>query len=163
MALNKPNCQIVPKKAISVYRLSDPQPDWEETDPSQPDYIKNKEEAEKYRSIQVNGVDFLDESYESGKVNFVSGNNISLKAEGNNIIISAKQTTSDGNGNIVYEGTEYIEGTGIDITDAEDGQKVISLEPGGIPEDYLPPIPLSKLVQDNEITIILSGGNANGN
>ena len=108
-------------------------------------------------------MDVLDDTYESGKVNFVSGNNVTLKAEGNKIIISARQAASDGNGNIVYEGVEYIEGTGIDITDAEDGQKMISLEPGGIPESYLPSIPLSKLVQDESFTIILSGGNANGN
>lgn len=162
MATNSTNCNG-PKRAYSIYRLSDPQPDWTETDPSQPDYIKNKEQAEKFRPIQVNGVDVLDDTYESGKVNFVSGNNVTLKAEGNKIIISARQATSDGNGNIVYEGVEYIEGTGIDITDAEDGQKMISLEPGGIPESYLPSIPLSKLVQDESFTIILSGGNANGN
>jgi hypothetical protein len=27
----------------SIYRMSDAQPDWTQDDPSQPDYIKNKE------------------------------------------------------------------------------------------------------------------------
>lgn len=48
----------------SIYRLSDAQPDWNENDPSQPDYIKNKTEIE-------------------------AGDNISIRREGNKVIISA--------------------------------------------------------------------------
>ena len=48
----------------SIYRLSDAQPDWSENDPSQPDYIKNKTEIE-------------------------AGENVSIRREGNKIIISA--------------------------------------------------------------------------
>lgn len=49
----------------SIYRLSDAQPDWAETDPSQPDYIKNKLE-------------------------FIAGDNITIRVEDNKIIISAQ-------------------------------------------------------------------------
>lgn len=49
----------------SIYRLSDAQPDWAETDPSQPDYIKNKLE-------------------------FIAGDNITIRVEDNKVIISAQ-------------------------------------------------------------------------
>mgnify|MGYP003299768611 FL=1 len=39
----------------SIYRMSDAPPNWAQDDPTQPDYIKNKEEAEKLRPIYVNG------------------------------------------------------------------------------------------------------------
>lgn len=48
----------------SIYRVSDAQPDWNENDPSQPDYIKNKTEIE-------------------------AGENVSIRREGNKVIISA--------------------------------------------------------------------------
>ena len=74
----------------SIYRLSDAQPDWLETDPSQPDYIKNKEQAEKIRPIMVNGEEFLDDTQASGAANFVAGTNVSIRTEGNKIIISSE-------------------------------------------------------------------------
>ena len=43
----------------SIYRMSDAQPDWAQDDPSQPDYIKNKEYAERFRPISVNGQEVL--------------------------------------------------------------------------------------------------------
>lgn len=49
----------------SIYRLSDAQPDWSETDPSQPDYIKNKLEL-------------------------IAGDNITIRTENNKVIISAQ-------------------------------------------------------------------------
>lgn len=49
----------------SIYRLSDAQPDWAENDPSQPDYIKNKLE-------------------------FIAGDNITIRVEDNKVIISAQ-------------------------------------------------------------------------
>ena len=72
----------------SIYRMSDAQPDWAQTDPSQPDYIKNKGMAEKYRPISVNGEQVLDQSYDSGELNLVGGENVEIQAEGNSVIIS---------------------------------------------------------------------------
>lgn len=74
----------------SIYRMSDAPPNWAQDDPTQPDYIKNKEEAEKLRPIYVNGEQILDDTHESGPLNLVEGDNVELVAEGNNVIISAK-------------------------------------------------------------------------
>lgn len=74
----------------SIYRMSDAPPNWSQDDPTQPDYIKNKEEAEKLRPIYINGEQILDDTHESGPLNLVGGDNVELVAEGNNVIISAK-------------------------------------------------------------------------
>lgn len=74
----------------SIYRMSDAPPNWSQDDPTQPDYIKNKEEAEKLRPIYVNGEQILDDTHESGPLNLVEGDNVELIADGNNVIISAK-------------------------------------------------------------------------
>jgi antitoxin component of MazEF toxin-antitoxin module len=74
----------------SIYRMSDAPPNWSQDDPTQPDYIKNKEEAEKLRPIYINGEQILDDTHESGPLNLVEGDNVELVAEGNNVIISAK-------------------------------------------------------------------------
>ncbi len=74
----------------SIYRMSDAQPDWAETDPSQPDYIKNKELVERFRPVSVDGEEVLGDSYESGNLNFVSGENIDIFVENGSIKISAK-------------------------------------------------------------------------
>jgi hypothetical protein len=79
---------------MSFYRMSDAPPDWAQEDASQPDYIANKDLAEKLRRIFVNGVEMLDDSHESGALNFVAGDNISLTVEGNSIIITASGTGS---------------------------------------------------------------------
>ena len=74
----------------SIYRMSDAQPDWAETDPSQPDYIKNKELAERFRPVSVNGEEVLDDSYGSGNLNLVGGDNVDISVENGSIKISAK-------------------------------------------------------------------------
>lgn len=74
----------------SIYRMSDTQPDWAETDPSQPDYIKNKELAERFRPVSVDGEEVLDDSYESGNLNLVGGDNVDISVENGSIKISAK-------------------------------------------------------------------------
>lgn len=76
----------------SIYRMSDAPPNWAQDDPTQPDYIANKDEAEKLRPISVDGELLLDDTHESGGLNFVSGDNITLTAEGNSIKISATGT-----------------------------------------------------------------------
>lgn len=73
---------------LSFYRMSDAPPDWSETDPSQPDYIANKDLAERVRPVMVEGEVVLDDSRESGPLNFVGGKNIALSADGNTIVIS---------------------------------------------------------------------------
>ena len=73
----------------SIYRMSDAPPNWSQDDPTQPDYIKNKEEAEKLRPIYVNGEQILDDTHESGPLNLVEGDNVNLEVQGNNVIISA--------------------------------------------------------------------------
>ena len=88
------DCYIGSTRAMSIYRLSDSQPDWTESDPSQPDYIKNKDEAEKYRPIFLNGDEILDETRESGALKLVSGKNVTIKQEGDSIVISATLTPS---------------------------------------------------------------------
>ena len=75
----------------SIYRMSDAQPNWAQDDPSQPDYIKNKELAEKFRPVSVDGEEVLDDSYKSGGLNLVSGENVEISSQGNSIVISAKQ------------------------------------------------------------------------
>lgn len=76
----------------SIYRMSDAPPNWAQDDPTQPDYIANKDEAEKLRPISVDGELLLDDTHESGGLNFVSGDNITLTTEGNSIKISATGT-----------------------------------------------------------------------
>ena len=73
----------------SIYRMSDAPPDWSQDDPTQPDYIKNKEEAEKLRPIYINGQEILDDTHESGPLNLVEGDNVHFEVQGNNVIISA--------------------------------------------------------------------------
>lgn len=77
----------------SIYRMSDAPPNWAQDDPTQPDYIKNKEEAEKLRPIYVNGQQILDDTHESGPLNLVEGENVhlSIADNGNSVIISATQ------------------------------------------------------------------------
>ena len=143
----------------SIYRVSDAQPNWAQDDPSQPDYIKNKELAEKFRPISVNGEEVLDDSYASGGVNLVGGNNISLKAVGNTITISARGGSGEG-GDCWCP--EYVEGEGIDITENTDGQQVISIEEGSISDDMIESVSIEKIVQKAGMTLILNGGSIDG-
>ena len=95
MATNKyPNSSTSGQARMrSIYRMSDAQPDWAQTDPSQPDYIKNKEQAERFRPVSVEGEEVLDDSYGSGNLNFVGGDNVDISVENGSIKISAKQPT----------------------------------------------------------------------
>lgn len=143
----------------SIYRMSDAPPNWAQDDPTQPDYIKNKDQAEKLRPIYVNGQEILDDTHESGPLNLVSGRNVELFVENNNVIISAK-SSGEGSGNC--DCPEIVEGEGIDIVETAYGQKIVSLEKGAITGDYIESIPINKIVQEECTTLVLNGGNANG-
>lgn len=145
----------------SIYRMSDAPPNWSQDDPTQPDYIKNKEEAEKLRPIYVDGEQILDDTHESGPLYLVSGRNVSLSVDGNSVIISATGSGGEGPGG-GCDCPEIVEGEGIDVTETPYGQKVVSLEKGAITDDYIGSISMSKLVQDQGIKLVLNGGNANG-
>lgn len=121
IGLNTPlvNQQSYESKMHSIYRISDAQPDWAEQDPSQPDYIKNKQMAERFRPILVNGELFLGEDLDSGAVNFVAGVNVNIRTEKNNIVISATSGT----------GAEFEPGNGILFADTVEGKKIIYLDP----------------------------------
>lgn len=144
-------------KSMSIYRMSDPQPNLDQDDPSQPDYVKGREQLQEVRPIEVNGVEVLDNKPESGPLNLVAGRNVHIAADGNQVVISA--SGGGGSGGI---GDEVVEGEGIDIEMNNLGQKVISLEPGAITDEYIESISISKLVSDGKTTLILNGGNANG-
>ena len=147
-------------KMKSIYRMSDPQPDWSQTDPSQPDYIKNKEGAQEVRPVYVNGEEVLSANVSSGPLNLVAGRNIAMKAEGNNVIIAS---TASGGGEGSCDCLELIEGECIDIIDDEVlGKRTIALEKGSITDEYIGSISMSKLVQDENEILILNGGKANG-
>lgn len=143
-------------KGMSIYRMSDPQANLEQNDPSQPDYVKGREGLQEVRPVQINGEEVLSNKPESGPINFVAGRNVSISREGNSIIFSASGSGGTGGGD------EVVEGDGIDVTLNSLGQKVISLEPGAISDEHIGSISISKLVSDDNATIIFNGGNANG-
>lgn len=142
------------RKATSIYRVSDPQPNLDQDDPSQPDYVKGREALQEVRAVQVNGEEFLDTNPESGPLNLKAGANVYLSAEGNTVTITAIGGGGGGSG------VDVVEGEGIDVTVNSLGQKVVSLEPGAITDEYIESISISKIVSDGQ-TIILHGGNAN--
>ena len=142
----------------SIYRVSDAQPNWAQTDPSQPDYIKNKEDAQEVRPIKVNGEEFLSNEIQSGELNFAAGRNIVLTAKDNTIVISSVGGGGEGGG-----GVAYIEGEGIDIVENEYGQFVITLEENAIVDKFVNSISFDKIAQKQDEVLILNGGKANGN
>lgn len=136
--------------------MSDVQPNLDQDDPSQPDYVKGRDSLQEVRAIQVNGEEFLDADPDTGAVNFKAGRNVTLTTDGNTIVIH-----STGSGGTGGSGDEVVEGDGIDIELNDLGQKVVSLEPEAITDEYIKSISISKIVSDGQ-TIILHGGNANG-
>lgn len=132
-------------------------PDWAQDNPNAPDYIKNKDIAEELRPVFVNGKEFLGKARSTGAIDLVAGDNIALKTDGNSIIISVTGVPGGGGGDPGCGCVEYVEGEGIDIRN-----NVISIEPGSIDDDHIQSISISKLVQDDESTIILNGGSIDG-
>jgi hypothetical protein len=154
-------CSMATVGMKSIYRMSDAPPNWAQDDPTQPDYIANKNEAEKLRPIYVNGEQMLDDTHESGPLNLVGGHNVDLAVDGNNLIISAKGSGGEGPGG-GCDCPEVVEGEGIDIVETPYGQKIVSLEKGSITDEYIDYVSMSKLVQSENDIFILNGGNAHG-
>jgi hypothetical protein len=88
----------------------------------------------------------------------VGGKNVTLTVDSNTVVISASGSGEGG----TTEDIEIVEGQGIDIIENIKGQKVISLEPGSITDDYIESISFDKIVQPYGKKIVLNGGNANG-
>lgn len=142
---------------MSIYRMSDVQPDLGQVDPSQPDYVKNRDILQEVRPIQINGEEVLDDKPDSGPLNLVAGRNVHIAAESGQVIISATGEGGEGG-----SGDEVVEGEGIDIELNALGQKVISLEPNSVTDEYIKSVSISKLVSDDKTILILKGGTANG-
>jgi hypothetical protein len=159
MAQRLPKTSNSNPRMYSIYRMSDTQPDWAQDDPSQPDYIKNKELVEKFRPVSVEGEEILNESYASGGLNLVGGRNVTLDVEGNTIVISARSSGGEGGG---CDCPEYIEGEGIDITENQKGQQVISIEEGAVSDNMIESVSIDKIVQKEGVTLILNGGSIDG-
>lgn len=72
------------------------QPDWTQDNEKAPDYIKNKEIAEQYRPVYIDGIEALSHERTSGPLNLTSGDGIQISKENDMIIISALQSGSGG-------------------------------------------------------------------
>ena len=105
----------------SIYRMSDAPPNWSQNDPTQPDYIANKELAEKLRPIYVNGNQFLDDSHESGVLDLVGGTGISIVIQDNKVVFNRDESEDS-------EKFNYLPGNGITISDAVNGYKTITID-----------------------------------
>lgn len=144
-------------KMKSIYRMSDPQPNWNQTDPSQPDYIKGKENAEQYRPIMINGEEVLSADRSSGALNIVGGRGVTLSIQNGALVISSRATGGGDGG--TCDCPDYVEGEGIDVVENEYGDMVISVEKNGVNDDMIEAVSVSKLIQDDGDVIILNGGN----
>ena len=133
----------------SIYRMSDAPPNWSQDDPTQPDYIKNKEEAEKLRPIYVNGEQMLNDTHESGPLNLVEGDNVELVTEGNSIIISAKSVAPVDPAPEEYRPIQV------------EGQEVLGLENSGA-LNLKGGKNVELYVDGNDVYIIATGGGSEG-
>lgn len=121
----------------SIYRMSDAPPNWAQEDPTQPDYIKNKEQAEKLRPIYVNGELVLDDTHESGPLNLVEGENVTFIVDGNNIIFNV---SASGGEEPEINIIDYMPGEGIVISNIEDNLAIISIDKDYITEQLILPV-----------------------
>ena len=132
--------------------MSDAPPDWAQEDASQPDYIANKELAEKLRPIYVNGALVLDDTHESGLLNLVGRNGVSIVVEGNNVIFEAIGSGDSKDSN-------YLPGNGITILDAVDGYKTITIDELYLLNEVVKPSldPLLEVLnsQDEKLAILI--------
>ena len=137
-----------PPRMMSIYRMSDAQPDWSETDPSQPDYIANKDIAEKWRPVYVDGQLVLDSSRESGALCLLSGQNVLLQVmEDNSIKIHSSGGSGGEDPGFNQTEIEFEDGfTVTTVTEGFDKKQVVSLDAKYINEQLIAPA-LSGIVQ----------------
>ena len=138
----------------SIYRMSDAPPNWAQDDPTQPDYIKNKQEAEKLRPIYVNGIQILDDTHESGLLDLVGGSGISIVVEGNRVIFNSTESEDS-------EDFNYLPGDGITISDAVAGYKTINIDELYLTEKVVTPKiePILEVLQQQHNTLAILIGN----
>lgn len=141
----------------SIYRMSDAPPNWSQNDPTQPDYIANKDLAEKLRPIYVNGVQVLDDTHESGLLDLVGGSGISIVVEGNRVIFNS--TGSEGSGDF-----NYLPGDGITISDVVAGYKTINIDELYLTEKVIIPKlePMLEVLQQQHDTLAILIDNDEG-
>lgn len=141
-------------KMKSIYRMSDPQPDWEQVDPSQPDYIKNKEGAQEVRAIYINGVEILSNSSINIPLNLIAGENIELITNENNVIINAKGSGGS------CDCPTFEQGDGILVTEISIGKKEISLDKEFIEDEIVQKIAQEQIsnwvLQDEQLAPIFN-------
>lgn len=116
-------------------------PDWAENDSTAPGFIWNKQIAEQYRPIAVNGKEILNEKRSSGPLNMVSGDGIIITQKDNSVHFSAPLATLDRLG-LVKSSKEKNQ---ISVDESTGVMEVNSLS-------------TDKLVQ-GELELILNGGN----
>lgn len=142
-------------KSMSFYRMSDAPPDWSQNDPSQPNYIANRDMAEKLRPIYVDSVLVLDDTHESGPLNFISGEGIALTVNGNNVSIN-----STNSGGSIIDIPKFVQGDGIIIADVVNGTQSISVNNKYILDELIAPVLAvfqEQLEQQNIILTTLVG------
>lgn len=110
--------------------IQPPQPDWAQDDPKQPDFIHNKQIAEQYRPITVDGEEFLGEERETGALDVIGKGGIIITTEGNQLQFSVE---------------DYVEGDAIDIKQNEDGKREVSVEPDSLGDKHISALSIGKL------------------
>lgn len=115
-------------------------PDWAQTNPSDPGYIKNKDIAERYRPILINGKEFLSHDRESGPLNIVGLDGILVSHKDGALCISGDPNTENSscceNVNKIYY-QEYLKNENGDYVLDENGQKIPVGNPSGLLVDEI--------------------------
>lgn len=112
--------------------IQPPAPDWTQDDPEQLDYIKNKQIAEQYRPVTINGEEFLNEDRSSGALDISSGDGVVLKTNGNSLHLSVngfiqlKQDVAE-----IYH-QEYEKDSNGDFVLDEENNKIPAGNPTGV-------------------------------
>ena len=119
-------------KKMSFYRMSDAPPDWEQDDPSQPDYIANKENAESFRPVYVDEQEVLDKSRESGNLHLVSGENIAIEVDNATKKIIISSAGGGGSNENCLSKIVSAENGGIEVSEKKEGTQKIGLNKDAI-------------------------------
>jgi hypothetical protein len=91
--------------------------------------------AQEVRPILVNGKEILSNRVESGALNLVAGENVTLTTDGNNLIISSNGSGGGGGGQPGdCDCPDYVGGLGINISEASEGKRTIKIANEGVTE-----------------------------